>query len=86
MKDYDITSAYEKVEDVLKAADEYYHVWRQYQALWDLQSSNIYKLIGEDVENWTQLLNEIREGRKTFGNSEDRRAFGAIIIHYGNVK
>jgi dynein heavy chain 1 len=43
-------------------------------------------MLGEDVEKWTQLLNEIRQGRKTFDTSEDRKTFGAIIINYGGVK
>ena len=33
---YDITFAYEKIEEVLKAASEFYRHWRQQLALWDL--------------------------------------------------
>ena len=54
--------------------------------MWDLQSVQIYDLLGEDVDKWTQLLNEIRGGRKTFDTSEDKKTFGAIIINYGGVK
>jgi len=43
-------------------------------------------LLGDDVDKWTQILNEIRHGRKTFDTSEDKKQFGAIIINYGAVK
>jgi dynein heavy chain 1 len=42
--------------------------------------------LGEDVEKWTQILNEIRQGRKTFDTSEDKKVFAAIHINYGGVK
>lgn len=31
-------------------------------------------------------MNEIRQGRKTFDNSEVQKPFGAIIIYYGGVQ
>lgn len=83
---YDITFAYEKVEEVLKAAAEFYRHWRQQLALWDLESAQVYEVVGDDVEKWTQLLNEIKDGRRTFDSSEDRKCFGAVSINYGNVK
>jgi len=43
-------------------------------------------MLGDDVDKWTQLLNEIRQGRKTFDTSEDRKSFGTIVINYGGVK
>ena len=43
-------------------------------------------MLEDDVEKWTQLLNEIRQGRKTFDTSDDKKTFGALIINYGGVK
>jgi dynein heavy chain 1 len=86
MSNYNISEAYETLEHVLRTADQYFGIWKQYQALWDLQSAQIYDMLGEDVERWTQLLNEIRLGRKTFDTSEDRKTFGTIVINYGGVK
>jgi dynein heavy chain 1 len=86
MKGYSITEAYKSLETVLKNADQYYGIWKQYQALWDLQSLQIYDMLGEDVDKWTQLLNEIRSGRKTFDTSDDKKIFGAVMINYGGVK
>lgn len=86
MKNYNITEAYESLETVLRTADQYFGIWKQYQALWDLQSLQIYDMLGDDVDKWTQILNEIRQGRKTFDTSEDRKTFGAIFINFGGVK
>jgi dynein heavy chain 1 len=60
MKEYDIKDAYTELEKVLKNAQEYFGIWKQYQSLWDLQSAQIYEMLGDDVEKWTQLLNNIR--------------------------
>lgn len=60
MKSYSITEAYVELEKVLRASNNYFDIWKQYQALWDLQSQQIYDLLEDDVEKWTQLLNEIR--------------------------
>lgn len=86
MKNYSITDAYTELEKVLKAANGYFDIWKQYQALWDLQSAQIFDMLEDDVEKWTQLLNEIRQGRKTFDTSDDKKNFGAIIINYSGVK
>lgn len=86
MKNYSITDAYTELEKVLKATNSYFDIWKQYQALWDLQSAQIYDMLEDDVEKWTQLLNEIRQGRKTFDTSDDKKTFGALIINYGGVK
>jgi dynein heavy chain 1 len=86
MKTFSITQAYTELEKVLKQANGYFDIWKQYQALWDLQSAQIYDMLEDDVEKWTQLLNEIRQGRKTFDTSDDKKHFGAMIINYGGVK
>lgn len=86
MKNYNITEAYETVEKILGEGNAYYHQWKQYQALWDLQSAQIYGMLEEDVEKWTHLLNDIRHGRKTFDTPEDTKSYGAISINIGGVK
>jgi dynein heavy chain 1 len=45
----------------------------------------VYDLLGDNIDKWNKLLNEIRQGRKTFDNSETKKNFGAIIIYYGGV-
>jgi dynein heavy chain 1 len=36
MKSYSITEAYVELEKVLRASNNYFDIWKQYQALWDL--------------------------------------------------
>jgi len=61
------------------------NTWLGYQALWDTQSSDIFKELGSDIEKWQQLLNEIKKGRATFDNSETEISFGAITVDYRAV-
>ena len=60
--------------------------WQSYQALWDIEQGAVYDLLGDNIERWNQLLNEIRQGRKTFDTSEDYKLFGGIEISYGTVQ
>ena len=86
MKNYKIVDAYDSISATVNNADNYFRLWKQYQSLWDLQSTQIYDMLGDQVDKWTQLLNEIRSGRKTFDGSDDKKVFGAIAISYGAVK
>ena len=86
MKNYNIVDAYDSISSTVSNAENYFKLWKQYQSLWDLQSTQIYDMLGDQVDKWTQLLNEIRSGRKTFDGSDDKKVFGAIAISYGAVK
>ena len=55
-----IKSVYSKLEEIFCNAEAYYETWKSYQALWDIENSSIYDLLGENIDRWNQLLNEIR--------------------------
>ncbi|CAL4067979.1 unnamed protein product, partial [Meganyctiphanes norvegica] len=78
--------AYAAVESVLSEVDAYAKEWLQYQALWDLQPDTLYGHLGEDVELWMQLLQDIKKSRATFDTSETRRSFGPVIVSYARVQ
>lgn len=50
--------------------------------MWIIDPKKIYEKLGDDITLWQNLLNEIRENRKTFDNSQTERYFGPIIIDY----
>jgi dynein heavy chain 1 len=74
------------LEKHITAAEDYVKTWKSYQTLWDIEASHVYNILEENIDKWHQLLNEIRQGRKTFDNSETEKTFGAIIIYYGGVQ
>jgi dynein heavy chain 1 len=47
-----------------------------------IDAKNIYDKLGDDINKWQALLNEIRENRRTFDNSQTEKIFGPIIIDY----
>jgi dynein heavy chain 1 len=81
-----LNAAYEALEKHLKEAEDYVKTWKSYQTLWDIEAGEIYKILGDNIDKWHQLLNEIRQGRKTFENSELEKAFGPVVIYYGGVQ
>ena len=61
-------------------------MWLQYQALWDLEPSQVYARLGDDLSRWQRLLADIRGARATFDNNDTRRSFGTIVVDYGQVQ
>ncbi|XP_077870638.1 cytoplasmic dynein 1 heavy chain 1-like [Saccoglossus kowalevskii] len=81
-----LDNAYIAIDETINKVNEYIKVWLQYQSLWDMQPHNIYGRLGEDLNNWMQLLMEIRQARTTFDTSETRKEFGPIIVDYAKVQ
>ena len=47
-----------------------------------IDSKKIFEKLGEDINKWQSLLNEIRDNRKTFDNSQTEKSFGPVVIDY----
>ncbi|KAL5341578.1 dynein heavy chain, cytoplasmic [Aspergillus crustosus] len=77
---------YSAVETRLKEVSEYVDKWLQFQSLWDLQSEQVYDILGDDLSQWLQLLQEIRKSRATFDTSEVSKSFGNVKIDYDQVQ
>ncbi|KAK0627667.1 dynein heavy chain, N-terminal region 1-domain-containing protein [Immersiella caudata] len=74
------------VERKIREIGTYVDKWLQFQSLWDLQSEQVYDVLGDQLSRWLQLLQEIRKVRQTFDTTEVSRAFGHITIHYDQVQ
>lgn len=82
----DLIAVYGTIEDKLREVVVYVDKWLQFQSLWDLQSEQVYDVLGEDLTNWLRLLQEIRKTRETFDTSESSRSFGSVTIDYEQVQ
>ncbi|PYH83869.1 hypothetical protein BO82DRAFT_305978 [Aspergillus uvarum CBS 121591] len=82
----ELNQVYNAIESRLKDVSAYVDKWLQFQSLWDLQSEQVYDILGDDLSQWLQLLQEIRKSRATFDTSEVSRSFGNIKIDYEQVQ
>jgi dynein heavy chain 1 len=82
----DLSKVYTAVETKLQDISIYIDKWLQFQSLWDLQSEQVYELLGEQLSKWLQLLQEIRKARSTFDTTEVSRSFGHLTIDYDQVQ
>ncbi|KAJ5973393.1 hypothetical protein N7481_010603 [Penicillium waksmanii] len=82
----ELNQVYGVIESRLKDVSQYVDKWLQFQSLWDLQSEQVYDILGDDLSQWLQLLQEIRKSRATFDTSEVSRGFGNIRIDYEQVQ
>jgi dynein heavy chain 1 len=77
---------YSSIETKLNEISGYVDKWLQFQSLWDLQSEQVYEILGEHLSKWLQLLQEIRKTRQTFDTTEVSRSFGHLTIDYDQVQ
>ena len=82
----EISTVYNVIENRIEEMNKYVDKWLQFQSLWDLQSDHVYDMLGENLSNWLQILQEIRKTRTTFDTSEASRSFGNVIIEYDQVQ
>lgn len=82
----DLSGVYRVIQGKLDEIATYVVKWLQFQSLWDLQSEHVYDLLGENLANWLQLLQEIRKTRATFDTSESSQSFGTVIVDYEQVQ
>lgn len=66
--------------------EKYVNKWLEFQALWDLESEHVYNQLGDSLNNWQQLLLEIRRTRSTFDTSESHHDMGIAVINYEQVQ
>ncbi|XP_072172912.1 cytoplasmic dynein 1 heavy chain 1-like [Diadema setosum] len=81
-----LEEAYGAIEKILKQVQDYVKEWLQFQSLWDMQPHNVYDRVGEDMNKWMMLLQQIRQSRTTFDNADTRKEFGPIVVEYGKVQ
>lgn len=81
-----LSGVYIVIEGKLDEIAAYVEKWLQFQSLWDLQSDYVYDLLGENLADWLQLLQEIRKTRSTFDTSDSSQSFGTVVIDYEQVQ
>lgn len=74
------------IERKVQEVSDYVDKWLQFQALWDLEADAVYSRLGDSLENWGNLLFEIRQTRTTFDTTDTRKEFGVCIIDYTNAQ
>jgi len=81
-----LQKAYSSIEGKVKEVGSYVATWLRYQSLWDLEPTEVFEKLGNDLKLWQQLLEEIKQARATFDNSSRFKSFGCMIVRYGMVQ
>ncbi|KAF7314030.1 Bifunctional pyrimidine biosynthesis protein [Mycena chlorophos] len=58
------------IEAKVQQVTAYVGKWLQFQSLWDLEAEYVFNRLGDSLQNWQQLLTEIKKTRSTFDTSE----------------
>ena len=78
--------AFSSVQVLVQQAELYVRTWTSYQSLWDLQADQIYNRLGEDLQVWMNVLDEVKGLRKHFDVAETQKDFGPLVIVFGKVQ
>ncbi|KAF7296575.1 hypothetical protein HMN09_01064800 [Mycena chlorophos] len=74
------------IEAKVQQVTEYVGKWLQFQSLWDLEAEYVFNRLGDSLQNWQQLLTEIKKTRSTFDTSETQKTFGVCVVDYEQVQ
>jgi dynein heavy chain 1 len=78
----ELRESYSRIDRVVSEAEKYVGTWLSYESLYNIKLRQIVERLGSDINGWQGLLNEIKQGRSTFDNSDTEKYFGAILIDY----
>ncbi|GBG31493.1 Dynein heavy chain, cytoplasmic [Hondaea fermentalgiana] len=81
-----LADAYAHIEKRMKEVDAYASTWLQYQALWEMESSQVFEIMGESFAKWHRLLKDVQAARSTFDTTEHMQRFGPITIDFQQVQ
>ncbi|CAM9242548.1 unnamed protein product, partial [Chrysoparadoxa australica] len=81
-----LQQAYDEIESQLAEVAQYVQSWLQYQSLWDVDVQHVCDQVGEDVLQWTELLQEAKAARSLIESTSTEKSFGAIVIDYRQVQ
>lgn len=82
----DVNKVLYLIEHHIQNAELYLDNWYQFQALWDLETSQVFDMLGSDMSKWLQILNEIRKARSTFDTTDVCKNFGLLRIDFRTVQ
>lgn len=82
----DISKTLFLIEHHIQNAEDYLDNWYQFQSLWDLEPTQVFEFLGDDMEKWLQILNEIRKARSTFDTTEVYKTFGLLRVDFRTVQ
>ena len=82
----DLQKPFALIENRVKELSAYVDKWLEFQALWDLEAEYVYNRLGDNLDDWQQLLQEIRKTRSTFDTSESHHDLGVAVVNYEQVQ
>ena len=81
-----LLSVYSSLEKTFISCEEYVKTWSSYQVLWQIEPQFIFTKLGDDMEKWQQIMDGLKQGRKTFDNDKNEKVFGALVVDYSSVQ
>lgn len=81
-----LEAAHSMIQKTLRTIEDYVTKWLQFQSLWDLRPDQVWETLGDNLDQWLQILVEIRKGRTTFDTSGQCKIFAHMSINYENAQ
>ena len=67
---------------------EFVKILNSFILLLELKPQITFDELGEDIDKWKQLINEVKQGRKIFDNikNKNKKTFGSFIVDYSSLQ
>lgn len=81
-----VTEAYQAVESLMREIEGEVSHWDDLSLIWDADINHCAELMGDDFDDWSQTIQELRSVKSTVNRISDRRAFGPVTIDCSGVQ
>jgi dynein heavy chain 1 len=74
------------IEKYYEHVANYVQEWVRYQALWDIETSSVYDILGVDLSKWQKAIIQIKKQRSTFDTSKTSMTFIGVEVDFESVQ
>ena len=83
----DLEAAYVAIEAKMTEVETYHNSWKLYGSLWRIDTTVVLRALRDDIEKWSELLEDFKASRRTLNDAEDADLnFGPIVVETGHVR
>lgn len=81
-----LNEIYKTIFNYIEEADQFIKSWTKYRNLFEIEITQLLDMMGDNLHQWTEILNDIKNSSKQFDSQKHEKFFGPIWINYKNVQ
>lgn len=73
-----LNEIYKTIFNYIEEADQFIKSWTKYRNLFEIEITQLLDMMGDNLHQWTEILNDIKNSSKQFDSQKHEKFFGPI--------